>query len=82
MNDKTHPLPPLEEKLETMMNKVRQMPAGGDLEGLLEEQIAELKTLLYEQALEQRKQATASDPAAFHPSGLPELPKPDASKRA
>lgn len=62
----------IEEGVEAMMKKVRDMEAGGDLDGLVVGEIDKLKRLLYEEAMDQREQTTA-DKAAFSPSGLPAM---------
>lgn len=78
MNESLTTHPAVAGKLEELAQQVRQMKPGGDLEGLLGGQIAELKTILYQQAIEIRKLAAAADPAAFPPSGLPGVPPSDA----
>jgi hypothetical protein len=65
---------PLERKLQEFLTQVRTMPRGGDLEGLIEDNAAELKLLLYEVAARQREESAAAQPADFPPSGLPGLP--------
>jgi hypothetical protein len=72
---------PLDEKLQEFLAQVREMPRGGDLEGLIEDNAAELRLLLYEAAARQRQQSTADAPADFPPSGLPELPAGDEADR-
>ncbi len=72
---------PLEHKLQEFLTQVSTMPRGGDLEGLIEDNAAELKLLLYEVAACQRQQAAAAQPADFPPSGLPELPARDEADR-
>ena len=47
----------LEAQLEALLERVRSMEPGGDLESLLEEETTQLKRLVYEAALEQRDQA-------------------------
>ena len=72
---------PLEHKLQEFLVQVRTMPRGGDLEGLIEDNAAEMKLLLYEVAARQRQQAAAAEPADFPPSGLPALPAGDEADR-
>jgi hypothetical protein len=81
MNQSLITNPAIAGKLEELAQHVCQMKPGGDLEGLLEHEIAELKTILYQQAIELRKQTAAAHPADFPPSGLPDLPAHDAPKR-
>jgi hypothetical protein len=81
MNNSLNTNPAVAGKLEELAQQVRQMKPGGDLEGLLEGQIAELKTIIYQQSIEIRKQTVAADSATFPPSGLPDLPPSDAPKR-
>jgi hypothetical protein len=52
----------LQQKIEETMSRVCQMPRGGDLEGLLIQEVEELKTLLQAEALRRRE-------AAFPPCG-------------
>lgn len=58
----------LEAMLEGLLEKVRAMPPGGDLEGLLEEETAKLKTGVYEAAIAER--GKTAEEADFPPSGL------------
>jgi hypothetical protein len=62
-----------EEILAQLRRKVRELPPGGDLEGLIEEEYAKLRAVLYEESLEQRQEQAASSPEAFSPSELPAL---------
>lgn len=55
-----------EVKLQELMRKVRELKPGGDLEGLLEEEIEELRKLVYEEAVSERE-SQASDSEAFSP---------------
>jgi len=68
----------LQGRMEAIMEEVRRLKAGGDLEGLLEEKAAELKLLLYEAAAHERRQAAARTPADFPPSGLSSVRPRDA----
>jgi hypothetical protein len=61
----------LKSRLEALMKRVEEMEAGGDLEGLLERETAELKQAVYASAIERRQQA--ADRADFPPSALPEV---------
>jgi len=83
MSKQTKPEVPeaLEQRLQEFLAQVRTMPRGGDLEGLIEDNAAELKLLLYEVAARQRQQAAAAEPADFPPSGLPPLSAGDAADR-
>ena len=71
----------LEHKLQEFLTQVCELPRGGDLEGLIEDNAAELKQLLYEVAARQRQEAAAAAPAAFPPSGLCALRAGDALDR-
>ena len=62
-----------QEQMEELFEKVRAMKRGGDLEGLLVEEIEKVKSLIYEEALEERKKLAASSEADFSPSGLSPL---------
>lgn len=72
------PLVPLVERLNALMQDVRDMPRGGDLEGLIGTHLDGLRRECCDIALEQRQQAAgqpASDtPEAFPPSALPAVP--------
>lgn len=65
MVEKAKTLLKLEARLEAMLERVRSMEPGGDLESLLEEETAQLKRSVYEAALEQRHQAV--EEADFSP---------------
>ena len=81
MNEPLSLNPAIAGKLEELAQRVRQMKPGGDLEGLLIQEIEQLKTIIFEQAIEIRKQTAAAHPADFPPSGLPNLPAHDAQGR-
>jgi len=72
------PLTPLVETLNEFMQEVRDMPRGGDLEGLIEARLAGLERQCLDLALGQRQQAVEQEasakPEAFPPSGLPQVP--------
>lgn len=55
-----------EVKLQELMRKVRELKPGGDLEGLLEDEIEELRKMVYEEAVAERE-SPASDSGAFPP---------------
>lgn len=57
-------------QLAALMEKVRRMKQGGDLEGLLIDEIGELQKIIYEEAMEEREQQAASSEADFPPSGV------------
>ena len=59
-------------RLEELMRKVEMMERGGDLEKLLEEEVAVLKKELYETALRTRQNQSAEQ-ADFSPSGMPKM---------
>lgn len=61
------------EQMEELFEKVRAMKRGGDLEGLLTEEIEKVKRLIYEEALEERGKLSASSEADFSPSGMSPL---------
>lgn len=71
------PLIPLVETLNELVQEVRDLPRGGDLEGLIETRLADLERQCLDLALGQRQQATAQEasakPEAFPPSGLPQV---------
>lgn len=58
----------LELMLEGLLEKVRAMPPGGDLEALLEAETAKLKHGVYETAIAER--GKTAEKADFPPSGL------------
>lgn len=58
----------LESLLEGLLEKVRAMPPGGDMEELLETETARLKHKVYETAIAER--ARTAEQADFPPSGL------------
>lgn len=60
------------QKLNEMMERVRQMPPGGDLASLLTREITELAQAAEQEALEERKKAEEDRrKAGFPPSGKP-----------
>lgn len=60
------------EKLEELMERVRQMPRGGDLSSLLTREITELAELAEKEALAEREKAEENRrKAGFPPSGKP-----------
>ena len=61
------------EQMEELFEKVRAMKRGGDLEGLLVEEIEKVKRLIYEEALEERGKLAASSEADFSPSDMSTL---------
>ena len=71
-----------EEILAQLRRKVRELPPGGDLEGLIEEEYAKLRAVLYEESLEQRQEQAASSPEAFSPSAVPAVRRARKSARA
>ena len=72
------PLVPLVERLNALVHEVREMPRGGDLEGLIGIHLHSLRRECCEMALDQRQQAAAQQasetPEAFPPSALPAVP--------
>jgi len=50
-----------------LMRKVREMPPGGDLEHLLETEIAVLKQAVYEEAAAERQKPSDSAQESFSP---------------
>jgi len=58
-------------KLAELLDRVRQMPRGGDLEGLLVKEAEELVRIVQQEALSVREESGASDEASFSPSGEP-----------
>lgn len=80
------PLVPLVERLNTLMQDARDMPRGGDLEGLIGTHLDGLRRECCAIALEQRQQAAgqpaSETPEAFPPSALPAVPGAAASRPA
>ena len=80
------PLTPLVETLNELMQEVRDLPRGGDLEGLIEARLAGLERQCLDLALSQRQQAAeqqaSAKPEAFPPSGLPPVSNAVASRPA
>lgn len=70
----------LEAMLEGLLEKVRAMEPGGDLEGLLETETAKLKYGVYEVAIAER--GKTAEKADFPPSGLPGVQSRDAADKA
>ncbi len=68
------PLVPIVENLNKLVQEVRDLPPGGDLEGLIESRLAGLERQCLGLALDQRQQAAeqqaSEKPEAFPPSGL------------
>jgi len=66
------------EKLNELLEDVRDMPPGGDLEGLIESHLAGLNRQCYDSALSRRAQVTeqqaSEKPGGFPPSGLSQVP--------
>lgn len=58
------------ERIEELLRQVREMEAGGDLDGLLVVEGEKLLKAVYEEALSERVEATAAQ-AAFSPCGVP-----------
>jgi len=73
-------LGPVVETVEKLVEEVRAMPRGGDLEGLIESHLAVLNRQCYEVCLERRQEAAAAQDKAsegsedFSPSGVPAVP--------
>jgi len=57
------------ERFEGLLRKVREMEAGGDLDGLLAQEGGRILKAIYEEALAERVEATAQQ-AAFSPCAL------------
>jgi len=55
------------EKVEELYEKVRRLKRGGNLEGLLVEELKELNRLIYEEAIEERSKMTVSKETDFSP---------------
>ena len=72
---------PLEHKLQEFLTQVREIPRGGDLERLIEDNAAELRLLLYEVAARQRQEAATADPADFPPPACPRCQRATKPKR-
>lgn len=72
-------LVPLVEQLQTLLERVRQLPPGGDLEGLIEEGLSQLEPALYQALLQARQQQASQHTDAFSPSALSSRPRADAS---
>ena len=70
-------LTPIVGSLNNLMQEVRELPSGGDLEGLIEVHLAGLERQCLDLALGQRQQAAeqkaSEKPEAFPPSGLPQV---------
>lgn len=62
---------PTVEAMEAAMERVRQMPVGGDLEGLIEEELERITAAFYEQTLGQRQQCLGEQAEDSPPCGLP-----------
>jgi hypothetical protein len=58
----------VQERLDALMKRVRELEPGGDLEGLIEEASAGLKRELYHAAARERTQT--ADEADFPPSAV------------
>ena len=65
-------------KMQELMLRVEELPAGGDLEGVIEDGLDELDQLVYRELLGHRQQTAESRSADFSPSGVPALPGRDA----
>ena len=70
----------LKAQLDELLNQVEQLESGGDLAGLLEEQIGVLNQKIVETALA-RRHRTAPGAPDFSPSGLRGLSSADAGSR-
>ena len=64
---------PAVEQMEALMDRVRQMPVGGDLEGLIEEGLAGITEAFYEQTLVQRQHSLGERAEDFSPGGMPQV---------
>jgi hypothetical protein len=63
----------LARRFEEMLEKVRSLRRGGDLEGLIDDEAEEIRRLLYEEALAERAGIDPADQADFPPSAMPEV---------
>jgi hypothetical protein len=63
---------PSQSKIEEIRRRVRSMPAGGDLDALLNEACDEFERLFREEMLAEREKAVSPE-ADFPPSGVSEL---------
>lgn len=60
----------LNQSLQDLKSKVETMAPGGDLESLIEENLAAINRQCYEMCLDARQQASTSEPEGFPPSGV------------
>jgi len=60
----------LNQSLQALKGKVETMAPGGDLESLIEENLAAISRQCYEMCLDARQQATPSPPEGFSPSDV------------
>ena len=64
----------IDQAVEQFLSRVRKMKPGGDLDALINDELGDLNRLLYEEALGEREEASASGEADFPPSGLSAMP--------
>ena len=64
---------PAVEQMEALMDRVRQMRVGGDLEGLIEEGLEGITEAFYEQTLVQRQHSLGERAEDFPPGGMPQV---------
>ncbi len=67
----------LSRRFEAMLERVRGLERGGDLEGLILEEVEEIGQLLHEAAVTERSRLDASKEADFSPSALSEVRQTD-----
>jgi hypothetical protein len=58
-------------KLKELKSRVRALPPGGDLESLIHQGAEEMKALLFEELVGERRKEAASSEADFPPSDVP-----------
>jgi hypothetical protein len=64
---------PAVEEMEALMERVREMEVGGDLEGLIEEGLSRITKTFYERTLLARQQSLGERAGGFSPGGLREV---------
>jgi hypothetical protein len=63
----------LNQSLQDLKSKVETMAPGGDLESLIEENLAAIGRQCYEMCLDARRQTATSQPEGFSPSEVSEV---------
>ena len=72
----------LEKQIEHLLERVRQMKPGGDLDALLNEEIADLSRLARSEAAKERSRTQGGPSAAFPPSrSMSQVRQPSDARR-